>query len=79
MHLLLGISDFIEDAIFHRDVGIKRGAACRARVREINGLVETNQMPFDEGRRLAMQQLRIALKSFPPEPYPPVVEERRHA
>lgn len=83
MHLLLGIADIIEDAIFNREVSFECGAPCRARVREINALVESGAMTFDKGRALSMEQLRIALKSLPPTPYTPVpfpaFKDRRHA
>lgn len=83
MHMLHGIADIIEDSVFNRDVPFDVGAACRCRVLEIISDVAAERLGFDEARGLAMDQLRITLKSLPPEPYVPapypVFQDRRHA
>lgn len=78
-HILDGIADLIEDAVFNRDVPLDVGAACRRRVLELIRDVAGERIAFDDARTLAMDQLRITVNALPPEPYQNPYQERRHA
>lgn len=78
-HVLDGIVDLIEDAVFHRDVPLDVGAECRRRVLELMRDVAGERIAFDDARALAMDQLRLTVNAIPPEPYVNPYMERRHA
>lgn len=78
-HVLDGIADLIEDAVFNRDVPLDIGAACRRRVLELIREVGAEKIAFDDARALAMDQLRITVNALPPVPYQNPYQERRRA
>lgn len=78
-HVLHGIADIIEDAVFNRDAPFDVGAACRRRVLALIRDVACERIAFDDARALAMDQLRLTVNAIPPEPYVNPYLENRHA
>ncbi len=78
-HSLDCIADIIEDAVFHREVPLAVGAACRSRVLELIREHTAERISFDAARALAMDQLRLTVNALPPKPYQNPYEDRRHA
>lgn len=68
-HVLDGIVDLIEDAVFHREVPLDIGIARRSRVMALIRDVAGERIAFDDARALAMDQLRLTVNALPPEPY----------